>query len=55
MCKLQARTNECLCTGCLPGGKFIELNLEQKRFVLSLFVANTALRTKIRTGFRIRV
>ncbi|CAF0822635.1 unnamed protein product [Adineta steineri] len=35
MCQLHARTNECLCTGCLPGG-------------------NTGLRTKIRTGFRIR-
>ncbi|CAF0817575.1 unnamed protein product [Rotaria sp. Silwood1] len=35
LCKLHARTNECLCTGCLPG-------------------ANSGLRTKIRTGFRIQ-
>lgn len=55
MCKLHARTNECLCTGCLPGCKFIEFKHLQKSNPLTFFLANTGLRTKIRTGFRIRV
>jgi hypothetical protein len=51
MCRLHARTSECPCMWCCPGGKY------QKKvglLLLLLFIANTALRTKIRTGFRIR-
>jgi hypothetical protein len=33
MCKLHSRTNECLCTWCLPGGKLIELEISSIVFV----------------------
>jgi hypothetical protein len=34
MCKLHSRTNECLCTWCLPGGKLIILKRKMIYFIL---------------------
>ncbi len=51
MCRLHASTNECPCMCCCPGGKDYKKSLPS--VVIISYIGNTALRTKIRTGFRI--
>ena len=55
MSKMQTRTNECPCTCCLLGGKLIEFKKKGKCVFLLDLLGNTGMRTKVRTGFRIRV
>ena len=56
MCRLHALANECPCMSCFPGSNYFIRVVFLLLLLLSLsLLGDTALRTKLRTGFRIRV